>query len=346
MRYKRTVRAGITTEIKEYHSARLGAHFKRVKKFNITSEAVRKNNYRRREETLRWLMNENFQDGTDALVTFSFRKDSKQPQTYEEMLEIVQKLTRKIRREWKVDGLEAKYIYCMEIGSRGARHVHMILNEVTLMRLIRVWGHEVIDIKPLNTDGQYRDIASYFVKYSDKTSKTTGVKLGRCYNSSHNLKQPKITRERVFSKVPAEPPAPPRGFFIEKQSVRTGINLYNGLPFLEYCLHPIASRDGRNTHVRGNSKVKALLNKVFQVEKSANAEKHPCDKVSKPKKADKKPISKSKKRKSRINTHGEGIQDKIYAQATKGIKNMKKIVSGTLQKIKEKREKTRYTQLK
>lgn len=342
MRYKRTVKAGVTTEVKEYHAAMLGGKNKRVKKFNITPECMRKNNYRIREERLRWLMNQNFEDGKDALVTFSFKKGTKQPEGYEEMREIVQKLTRKIRKEWKNDGLEARYIYCMEIGPRGSRHIHMILNDVSLMRLIRVWGHEVIDIKPLNTNGQYRAIAAYFVKYSDKTAKTTGVKLGRCYNSSHNLKKPEIKREVVFKKVPKEPPEPPKGFYLEKDSVRKGITLYNGLPFIEYCFHSLNLVNGCCTHARGNAKEKAFIHRLLKKQKLANAEKHPCER----KLTMKTRINKGKKGKEsqemQKSTHAKGILNQIK----KGVEGMKKIIASTIQKNKEKRKEKRYTRLK
>lgn len=235
--WERVVKAGKVIEVKRYYANRTGHHEKRGKKVKPSAESVKKANRRRREENLRWLMNANFRDGTDALVTFSFEKGEKQPEGYEGMKAEAQRLIRRIRSAYKDHGIDAKYIYCMEIGPRGSRHIHMVLSnagELPPILLQSCWGHGVVDIKPLNTQGQYAKIAAYFVKYDEKSSETTGQKLGRSYNGSRNLNKPVMVKKPIQGRKILEDPIIPKGYYLDKCSIREGVTELTGRPFREF----------------------------------------------------------------------------------------------------------------
>ena len=230
---RQTVEAGRTLEILKYFSGRLGKKTKPAEKRLPSPEAVQRANLRKAERELRWLMNANFEDGRDALVTWSFFRD-RQPEGHSDMLRAAQQLVRKLRREYAREGLRLKYIYTMEIGPRGSRHIHMMISSANLLILARCWGHGPVDIKPLHSDGQYAAIASYFIKYSMKTEETEGRKLGRRWTGSHNLQKPRIRREVVQAstfreKIPEKP-----GYYIDHDRTESGENELTGLRYLRY----------------------------------------------------------------------------------------------------------------
>ena len=107
--------AGATVEIRKYYSSRYGKKGKRAPNAKPLDKAHQRANIRRQERELRLLMNHNFRDGRDALVTLSFRE----AEDYREMLRKVQKMIRSIRRIYTKTGRILKYIYTMEIGPRG-----------------------------------------------------------------------------------------------------------------------------------------------------------------------------------------------------------------------------------
>ena len=188
---------GDRAEVRDYHAAHTGRMGKRAAKSKPTPEAVRRAYLRKKERELRWLMNANFRDRVDALVTFSWPKGER-PAGYREVLKAAQQLTRSLRKEYRNYGIELKYVYTMEIGPKGSRHIHMVLSNVNLLLLSACWPFATIDVKPLWSDGDYGDIAAYFIKYWEKTSTTEGMKLGRrCYNPSMNLWKPEIIRETI-----------------------------------------------------------------------------------------------------------------------------------------------------
>lgn len=224
---------GDRAEVRDYHAAHTGRMGKRAAKSKPTPEAVRRAYLRKKERELRWLMNANFRDRVDALVTFSWPKGER-PAGYREVLKAAQQLTRSLRKEYRNYGLELKYVYTMEIGPKGSRHIHMVLSNANLLLLYACWPYATIDVKPLWSDGDYGDIAAYFIKYWEKTSTTEGMKLGRrCYNPSMNLRKPEIIRETIpesaFAKDPPEIP----GFILEKGSVVEGVTEVTGRRFRE-----------------------------------------------------------------------------------------------------------------
>lgn len=236
---RKTIHTGDTVEVEEYFTNRIGHHEKRARKEKPTPEQTRQAYIRRRMKTLRWLMNENFRDGRDALATFSWGRRGKPPDDVKGIKDSAQLLIRRLRDEYARLGFDLKYIYTVEIGPRGSRHIHMIMNhagELPLMVLQRCWGG-VVDVKPLYTSGQYEDIAKYFVKqYAEKTSRTTGEELKRCFECSRNLQKPRIEIERIREKDLKKDIDPPEGMILEKTSVRQGVGKVTGRPYRFYRL--------------------------------------------------------------------------------------------------------------
>lgn len=242
MSYVRTIcRAGKTKEYgfyfsRKYHDKNKSPEKeKRAEKEKETSEAQKKVNLRQLERKLTRIMNENF-SGKDKYVTWSFQKE-KRPKTKEELKEIIQKLLRKIRAVYKKEKLVFKYIWVAERGEKGATHIHMVMNNICMDKIIKLWDYGWITIKPLDSSGQYRKLAGYFIKYSSKTLKTEKELQGKRYNCSKNLKRPQMDVKPILKRNTFKTDIKvPKGWYLDKESVRQGIHEITGYEFLFYTL--------------------------------------------------------------------------------------------------------------
>ena len=158
----RTVYAGKCKEVKKYYSRRHKPKEKRIKREEPTRETQENVNIRKQTEQLRWKLNCNFQEG-DMFVTFSYKKEER-PDTYEDLVKQKNKLIADLRKEYKKQERELKYIYVLETGSKGARHIHMVLESIEPKAIKRCWDRGRIDIRLLDGTGQYGKLAAYLVK--------------------------------------------------------------------------------------------------------------------------------------------------------------------------------------
>lgn len=233
---KETCIAGKVMEIRKYYSARYGKRGKAGPRTGQPSpEAVRKANERRQETELRRRINANFEAGKDALVTLNWKSKGVSP---DEMQKEVKNFFRRLAYRYRKAGKELKYIYCLEIGSKGARHVHAVISDADLGELSETWRAGPINVQPLWPDGEYGKIASYFTKYAKATEETlsgnpdlTELKIGRRFNCSKNLVKPEVKKEVVMAETFREQPSETiREFRLVKDSVRSGVSDLTG-----YC---------------------------------------------------------------------------------------------------------------
>jgi hypothetical protein len=225
---------GRVIETRKYFDAR--AHppgEKREPKKKVTSEAQYEINRRKAERDLRRLMNTNFRDG-DFLVRLDFFKEDRPDGSM--MQEMVRKFLRRMREALKRIGQELKYIYVIEIGPRGGRHVHLMISRCELELIRKCWTHGGIHIDPLNSGGQYKKIAAYFIKYSERTRQTEGQLVGRRWNPSRNLKKPIIKKRRIGAKRYRENIRVPEGYVLDQESVVYGVADYSGYAYFSYSV--------------------------------------------------------------------------------------------------------------
>lgn len=226
---------GRVEERRKYYDARShppGEH--REKKGKPTSEAQKKVNRRKAERELRRLMNANFEDG-DYLVRLDFFKENVPPDG-KRMQDLMNKALRKLRAEYKKAGKVLKYIYVKEIGPRGGRHVHMVMNRCDIELIRKCWPYGGIHIDPLNSNGQYKKIASYFMKYADRTAATEGKLIGKRYYPSRSLKKPVIKKRKIRAQRYREVIKVPEGYVLDKETVISGISELTGYAYFEYSL--------------------------------------------------------------------------------------------------------------
>ena len=148
---KETCVAGDTIEVCKYYTYRVNVKGeKRAKKEKQTSEAQKKVNQRKAEKELRRLMAANYKNG-DVVVRLDFFR---RPGGSEEMQPLIEKAIRKLRSAYNRAGKQLKYIYVKEVGPRGSRHIHMILNreEMDILSLLtKCWPHGGIQVFLIHT---------------------------------------------------------------------------------------------------------------------------------------------------------------------------------------------------
>ncbi len=227
--------AGKTIEVSKYYSYR--HHTKgerRQTRGKPSSEAQKRINFRKAAKELRRIMNTNFRDG-DMLIRLDFFR-SKFSGGSKEMQKLMEKFIRKLRAEMRKQGTELKYIYVKEIGPRGGRHVHMMMNKCDTDILRKCWPHGGIHVDPLISDGQYRKIAEYFIKYSAKTEETEGKLIGKRWYPSKNLERPKVKKRIISAHSFRRQVKQVDGYFLEKDSLHFGISEETGFEYFSYTL--------------------------------------------------------------------------------------------------------------
>lgn len=194
-------KAGNTIEIERYYTARYNKRGQgRAEKKQPTKEEQKKVNTKQAEKKLRRLLNANF-SGNDFHVVLPYIHKAGEPyRTREEMREDIAKFLRALRKAYKEAGTELKYIHVMEIGSKGARHHHVVLNHIDTAAICKAWPHARAQIFPLDKSGQYAKLASYLIKYTDKhiDDESEAGLQGKRYACSKNLVRPE-TEKRVIS---------------------------------------------------------------------------------------------------------------------------------------------------
>ena len=237
-------------EVDLYYNGNYGAKGeKRAPRQKATPDQIAYQNQKNRERRVRHLINYNFTDD-DYWITLKYPAGTQK--TVEEMKADLTSFIRKMRYRYKKRGEDLKYIYRMEIGTKGGLHVHILINRISDADLYikQCWcGH--VWLTSLYEEGGHEKLAEYITKKPDENikgqlsifSKEEREELIR-YNTSRNLQKPvpevkefsrktvRDTIEKIQSGNYMELATP--GFYIDKSSIRTGINPFTGRSYLHY----------------------------------------------------------------------------------------------------------------
>lgn len=228
---KSTIVAGKTIEVKKYYSSRYKSKgIVRGERRGITSEEQQEINKKIAEEKLRWRINANFKEGDYHLILDYAL--SNRPAGKEQMREDINKFLKQLRKEYKKLGIELKYIHVMEIGEKGGKHHHLVINEIPLKIIRKCWTKGRIKVFPLDESGNYGELASYLIKQTSKSKELQSKK----WNSSRNLIIPEPKKEIIKANKYREEPRAQKGYYIDKNSIVSGISQYDGYPYLKYMM--------------------------------------------------------------------------------------------------------------
>ncbi|MBR3762219.1 MAG: hypothetical protein IKK59_05695 [Lachnospiraceae bacterium] len=234
----------IETEIK--YSGKYGAKGeKRAPKKKATPEQIKKQNLWKKINHLRRLIILNFIP-YDFFCTLKYPRGTRKP--IEEVERDVRDFIDRLRAPYKRAQVPLKYIYRIEIGKRGGIHVHIIIKRLPKNgdRLIQEkWKAGRVNFTNLYDSGGYQDLAEYMGKEPPEEMEgqlslfsESDKKRLRSYVPSRNLEKPvpevKEYKRRTVQKILVEGPEPSEGFYIDKGSIRQGLNPYTGYSYLYY----------------------------------------------------------------------------------------------------------------
>lgn len=196
---------------------------KRRGKFKETSETQQKLNDRASRLRLVTLVHANF-TSRDLALHMTFR-DGEIPQTQEDYERVIRNFMAKLRRLYRREGVELKYILVRAWSEKGRPHVHMILSGgVDRGEIEALWPHGYANTRQLEfTETGIADLVDYMAGQRDdgKTDEGHVRKKGeRRWSGSRNLVKPvERTNLTRYSKAAMEEIADagnPHGIFRDR----------------------------------------------------------------------------------------------------------------------------------
>lgn len=141
---------------------------------------------KKRGETVRRLINANFDCNNSKFVTLTFASNDEFDIT--DVKQCNRKFTNFVKRlNRRYDGL--KYVSVIEFQKRGAVHYHMICNLpfVKKKELQELWGLGFVKINKIE---HVDNVGAYVSKYMSKEAADERLRGFRGYNASNNLERP------------------------------------------------------------------------------------------------------------------------------------------------------------
>ena len=253
MYIKKTCHIRDRIEVEKHYPGRYGAPgMSREPKRKKTPEEMAKQNYWRRCRELRRIMELNFNPG-DWHVTLTC-KPSNRP-SMEETSRVIRTFRDKLRKEYKKQGWELKYIITCETGERGAVHWHMIINDqhnekTSTANIVRkLWNLGRQYFSALDDTGDYKLLAEYIVKESSKRIEAGETKEKLSYMVSRNLVRPVVQEEKVRANGWKLEPKAPEGWQLIPESLVNGFNKFTGRPYQYYTLRREVGADANSGNI-------------------------------------------------------------------------------------------------
>lgn len=234
---------------------------KRGPREKATPEQMKKQNQWKKEKLVLRLIRENFGYG-DLWTTLKFPKGTRM--TGKEMREIRKKFLKELRAAYGKRKTPLKYICRLEIGENGGPHMHIITNRIdegegAAEVIQKIWSRygKYLYFTPLYEEGDFKDLAHYITKPLKEDAIAGQMTLfGQeedrsifsAYSNSKNLTRPEVEqheyKRRTVRKLVEEGPKPAPGYYIDRDSIRCGINPYTGMSYYYYTEIRVKPGDG------------------------------------------------------------------------------------------------------
>lgn len=225
---------------------------KRQKKIRPTPEQVKLYNRIHKAKIIRRTIGLNFKE-SDYWITLTYK--NREGKCMEQVKKDMGNFRDRLRRAYKKSGAALKWMQVIEVGKRGGIHIHVVLNRIegTDILVAKNWWYGHPYFKQLYEEGQYEQLSHYMAKLppeEDGTGKKREERLqdltdkNYSYSTSKNLVRPKpdehkkYTR-RTMERAIKEGPKPTPGYYIDKGSIRIGVNKITGWSYMYYTELPV-----------------------------------------------------------------------------------------------------------
>lgn len=179
------------------------------------------------------------------------RSEKTGPPGMQAALKDFQKAMRYVRREFKKRGYEVFWIRNIERGTKGAWHIHLVINEIgdTASIITKAWtkgGTWSIEIK---NSKYYDEDFTKLANYMTKDEHTTEEKKDRKARKTETQQRQIITRVAIChcrsqrltsSSGGKKEPKPQKGYYIAK--IHEGINPVTGYKYRRYTMIQLKRR--------------------------------------------------------------------------------------------------------
>lgn len=239
-----TFRKGNVIDVEEYHDGNYGAPGKRrEKREKPTPEQMRKVNAMNKTRLCRQRLLQYFHAG-DCFATYTYRKD-RRPADMKGAKDDFSKAIGKVRKAYRKRGRELFWIRNIECGTKGAWHIHLVVNEIgdTAAILKEAWPHGGLYITEIRNnpniyDEDFSRLAAYLTKDEHTSYQKQDGEEGKprireaSYSTSRNmpLPEPKVDRLVRWKKEPK----PKKGYYMA--GFHEGINPVTGYRYRRYTM--------------------------------------------------------------------------------------------------------------
>lgn len=236
-------RKGDVLDVEEYHDGRYGAPGeKRLKKKKPTKEQMEWINQLNKARRCRQRMLQYISPG-DYFATWTYRKEERPPDM-QAALKDFQKAIGAVRRKYRKEGHELFWIRNIEQGTRGAWHIHIVVNKIpgAAEVITGAWPHGGTYLTEIRNSSLYDEDFTRIANYMTKSEKTREKKEDgteakprirqASYNTSRNmpLPEPHVDKLQRWKKEPK----PKKGYYISK--IHEGINPVTGYEYRRYTM--------------------------------------------------------------------------------------------------------------
>lgn len=231
---EKVVDRGNVIEVQKYLNGRYGKkeHRAKEKAKRVTPE-----------EQLRWQSKEairkvwrllrdreNFSPG-DLWITLTYPQKTR-PDS-ETVRRNIKEFLKRVRKQFKKQGKECKYIFSVGRGKRGAIHLHMVMSKIDSEIIATTWQNIVnggkwvhVHVEHLDRSQNWHKVASYIVKNGEETFLSDDPIIKKRFSSSRNLRDVKPRAKVVHARRWRETPPEKKGYYIDWDLSYSGLNKY------------------------------------------------------------------------------------------------------------------------
>lgn len=243
-------KGGEIIEVEEFHDGRYGAPGKkREKKKKPTTEQMKKVNAANKTKRCRHRMLEYINPG-DCFTTWTYEVENRPPDMAAALKDFRDAIGY-VRRAYKKRGKTLYWFRNIEQGTKGAWHIHLVLNEIgdTASIISRAWKKGATWFTEIKKSKYWDDDFTQMASYMTKDENTAAVKKdgtpgkprlrAASYSTSRNMPLPEPKPDELV-RWKLEP-KPKKGYYILRS--HEGINPFTGYKYRRYTMIRLRRRE-------------------------------------------------------------------------------------------------------